>query len=449
MIDTGGEVTVLSQRIYNSIPLDSRPVLYNRKRGRGLILADEKQVMKAEGVVDITLMIGNSEFEWPVYVASISDDMLLGCDIFDNKDITLNIKRGLQINGQWVKCETNRKSDSAYHIKFQRAITIPGNSQIEKGYILEKMVSSEADLGDKVHSSCEMQMCMNLASDVQFDPSSLDVKSLCTEPETQDYDQEDIHDEVLEHVRNLYLSSTNLGVEQKDVENTVKQEYVRCKRIGTNRSVDKEPEDEQISSNVSLPYSQDLKQFKKAGRAQIKSVQIASYNPVVRKYWLSYKDSVILTVALLLLSAACISTVHSSNNLMFEQGVNIPMTALYLRPGRQEKHFDVCVVNKQYKRWDLVYKRNPVHKKHKRWDLVYKRNPVNKTPWRGPHGITGIFSTGESYLEDRSMSESVNVHHDLLKPYTSDDIPRWLRNLLRILHKLLHYKFCQVHTSWF
>ena len=153
------------------------------------------------------------------------------------------------------------------------------------------------------------------------------------------------------------------------------------------------------------------------------------------KYWPSYtcyKDIVILTVALLFLSAACISTVHTSNKLMFEQGVNIPMTALYLRPGRQEKHFDVCVVNKQYKRWDVVYKRNPVHTKHKRWDLVYKRNPVNKKLHGEVHmEFHGYSVLGKAIYKITNMSKSVNVHHDLLRPYTSDDIPRWTKKLIK------------------
>ena len=77
------------------------------------------------GTIDVQFKLGEFEFTWPVYVAPIRDDILLGCDIIDEMDITVNTKRGLQVRDQWVECEIIRSHDTAGPVKIARAITIP------------------------------------------------------------------------------------------------------------------------------------------------------------------------------------------------------------------------------------------------------------------------------------------------------------------------------------
>jgi hypothetical protein len=53
-------------------------------------------------------------------VAPIGDSVLLGCDIIDEKDITINSKRRLQLGGQWICCETERCTDGVARVDDQR-----------------------------------------------------------------------------------------------------------------------------------------------------------------------------------------------------------------------------------------------------------------------------------------------------------------------------------------
>ena len=64
IVDTGAEVTVLSERLYKSLPQDKRPALQKAKRG--LIVAEAGKKMTTCGTFDAQFKLGEFEFEWPV-----------------------------------------------------------------------------------------------------------------------------------------------------------------------------------------------------------------------------------------------------------------------------------------------------------------------------------------------------------------------------------------------
>lgn len=75
VVDTGAEVTVMSHRVFESIPAERRPVL--KATGRCLVNAEDGKRMKTQGMIETTVEIGDLCFNWPLYVAPIGDDMLL------------------------------------------------------------------------------------------------------------------------------------------------------------------------------------------------------------------------------------------------------------------------------------------------------------------------------------------------------------------------------------
>ena len=103
IVDTGAEVTVLSKQLYDSFPENVKPKLKMAKRG--LVVAEAGREMKTCGMTDVEFKIGEYNFTWPVYVAPIRDEILLGCDVIDAMDITVSTKRGIQIKDSWVDCE--------------------------------------------------------------------------------------------------------------------------------------------------------------------------------------------------------------------------------------------------------------------------------------------------------------------------------------------------------
>lgn len=66
----------------------------------------------------MNVKLRNQSFSCEMYVAPIGDSILIGCDIVDELDITINSKKGIQVDGNWIECYTERKVDD------QRAIVL-------------------------------------------------------------------------------------------------------------------------------------------------------------------------------------------------------------------------------------------------------------------------------------------------------------------------------------
>ncbi|CAC5390989.1 unnamed protein product [Mytilus coruscus] len=69
-----------------------------RREARNLVVAEAGENLTTRGSREVKVDLGSETFKWPVYVAPIGNNMLLGCDIIDEMNITLNLKQGLQLN---------------------------------------------------------------------------------------------------------------------------------------------------------------------------------------------------------------------------------------------------------------------------------------------------------------------------------------------------------------
>ena len=125
VVDTGAEVTVLSQQFFKK--LKDTPAL--RKSRRKLVVAEAGRAMKSCGTADLEMKIGDLTFIWPVFVAPISDDVLLGCDVLYDKDILVSTRRGLKVNNQWVDCKIQKCESETARVTVSRSVTIPANCE--------------------------------------------------------------------------------------------------------------------------------------------------------------------------------------------------------------------------------------------------------------------------------------------------------------------------------
>lgn len=148
VIDTGAEVTVISTSLFEEIPEGNRPKLQESRRC--LVVAEEGKRLKTQGVIEANLTIGKLCFRWEVYVAPIRDKVLLGCDIIDTYNITINTKKGIEVGGTWVGCEVIRKSDRVARVYVKESVTVPANSEI----IIEG-IGKQAEYIDTRYASLE------------------------------------------------------------------------------------------------------------------------------------------------------------------------------------------------------------------------------------------------------------------------------------------------------
>ena len=127
-IDTGAEVTLIGEKLFLSLPeslqkrIDTAPL--------NLVVAEEGKTMGSMGIIQLDVCLGSKQFSWPTYVAPITDDFLLGCDIFDAMDLTLNTKQGLLVEGVWIPCTVTKMDDNIARVTLADNVIVPNNSEV-------------------------------------------------------------------------------------------------------------------------------------------------------------------------------------------------------------------------------------------------------------------------------------------------------------------------------
>ncbi|VDI05832.1 Hypothetical predicted protein, partial [Mytilus galloprovincialis] len=92
VIDTGAEVTVRSEKMYNQIPESKRPKL--RRAVRNWEVDGAGKNLTTGGITEVEVNLGSETFKWQVYVAPIGENKLLGCDLIDEMKVaTESVKR--------------------------------------------------------------------------------------------------------------------------------------------------------------------------------------------------------------------------------------------------------------------------------------------------------------------------------------------------------------------
>ena len=128
VIDTGAEVTVMCERLLKSLPTNECTDLSESRIS--LIAAESSKTITTSGKLLADIIIGNNHLKWPVYIAPIQDDILLGCDLFDAYDMTLSMKSGLLVNGEWIECEIVRSPSKLARIYLSEDTTIPPYTEL-------------------------------------------------------------------------------------------------------------------------------------------------------------------------------------------------------------------------------------------------------------------------------------------------------------------------------
>ena len=79
LIDTGAEVAIMSQKLFERIPENVRPNMVKTEFNVKLEVAD-KGLVQVAGVADISFCAGSHMYTWHVLIAPIEEDSLLGMD---------------------------------------------------------------------------------------------------------------------------------------------------------------------------------------------------------------------------------------------------------------------------------------------------------------------------------------------------------------------------------
>lgn len=168
VVDSGAEVTVMSESLYESLPEKTRPSL--QAASQALVVADKKSRLRELGMTVVDIVIADElHFQWPVYVASIADPFLLGCDILDAKDLLVSPRQGLLAGKTWLPCEVKRMPCVARpaRVALCETITIPGNHEIVFPVRLQENTldpESSALLEPACHGNCNVLVARSMVT---------------------------------------------------------------------------------------------------------------------------------------------------------------------------------------------------------------------------------------------------------------------------------------------
>lgn len=139
VVDTGANVTVLSEELAHS--LGQLEVVEHCK----LSCAAQKSGMMAKKVQGIILELGKKSFVTDVYIAPITDKVLLGLDFLKANDCIVNLKiNQIEVDGHKVQASLKRNSEGQEfqvgRVKTKQIIKVPPGSVVVTTIKLEKPV---------------------------------------------------------------------------------------------------------------------------------------------------------------------------------------------------------------------------------------------------------------------------------------------------------------------
>ena len=91
LIDTGAEVTIISNKLFETIPDKYRPKLLETVVSMKFEVAD-RGLVDIKGIADITFNTDSHTYRWRVLVAPIEEDGLLGMDFLFAQNFELSRK---------------------------------------------------------------------------------------------------------------------------------------------------------------------------------------------------------------------------------------------------------------------------------------------------------------------------------------------------------------------
>jgi len=127
LVDSGSEVTVLTEDIYNQIPQEQRPTLQS---SRAQIRGVGGKQFGVLGAAEITIQIGDHRWVCTTLIASIGYDGILGMNFMDENDCQLDMKTGSLVIGLYMFPLHKRDKEVANRLVTAGVVTIQPMTEV-------------------------------------------------------------------------------------------------------------------------------------------------------------------------------------------------------------------------------------------------------------------------------------------------------------------------------
>ncbi|XP_052786291.1 uncharacterized protein LOC128221730 [Mya arenaria] len=127
-IDSGAEITILSTECYNK--LSSRPA---KVKEVSMQLADKDVVLKGFVTQPVEIQLGKQSFKSSLYVAPISDELLLGHDLLHHLGVSIDwLSETLVVRGEHIPLQTQFKESKPKiaRVTIAKRLVVPPNSVV-------------------------------------------------------------------------------------------------------------------------------------------------------------------------------------------------------------------------------------------------------------------------------------------------------------------------------
>ena len=233
VVDTGAEATVLNNSIYEQIPEQVRPPLSQAKKK--LVVAEAGKEMSVYGMTEIDIDIGGFKFKWPVYVAPIREDLLLGWDIIFHHKFAIDPEQGFQVKNKWIKIDIDLSKRKSAVTEVKQCVTNPKMSgcilcckcqdQIEGDYLKEPIVQNRVVVVEAMVTPQENSEPVRLSNPCELQkqiPNATVVGKPKKGTDTQDPNYSDVNPKTLDLPNLISETSSHGTFSQQTVEKKVK-----------------------------------------------------------------------------------------------------------------------------------------------------------------------------------------------------------------------------------
>ena len=128
LIDTGAARSILSFKIYNSLPASVKFSL--NSANSAIALADGQQA-KTHALGHVAVRLGTKEFLMHVIVAEVEDEGILGMDVLSQVDSHIDtVKNQVSINGEVFDCSDFKNQPLSSRCVVRRSTVIEPNTEV-------------------------------------------------------------------------------------------------------------------------------------------------------------------------------------------------------------------------------------------------------------------------------------------------------------------------------
>ena len=127
LLDTGSNITILKKTIYDDWQ-ENKPKI---QPTRDILVGITGDRAKFYGKIELEFTIGEQMFQYPVFLADIANDFIIGRDFMMSNSCDIILSRQiLKINGKEIYCHTNEFDVQCCRVALTTDIEIPPDSEI-------------------------------------------------------------------------------------------------------------------------------------------------------------------------------------------------------------------------------------------------------------------------------------------------------------------------------